>query len=108
MTDDELKKFTSSIQEKLGEENSALIADDLGLLMTGNANAQNALRDRDQQIKDLQERNEKLVLANGNLLRQIPMGVEPDKPYMQVQQKEESDLHSFRFKDAFDEKGRFK
>lgn len=53
MTDEELLNITNSIEEKLGKETSALIADDIGLLMTGNAKSQKALQDRDSVIADL-------------------------------------------------------
>ena len=48
MTDEELLKITESMQQKLGEENSAVIADDYGSLITANTQAQ----------KDLLEKNE--------------------------------------------------
>ena len=50
MTDEELLKITNSIEEKLGKENSAVIADDIGLLMTGNAKAQKTLQERESEI----------------------------------------------------------
>ena len=53
MTDEDLIKITDSMQEKLGTDNSALIADDIGLLITGNANSQQALRERDDEIARL-------------------------------------------------------
>ena len=37
MSDEELTKLMDSMQDKLGAENSALIADDLGVLISGNA-----------------------------------------------------------------------
>ena len=78
MGDEELTKFLDGVQEKLGKENSALIADDLGILISSNAETQKALKDRDAKIEKLRERNEKLILANGNLLKQIPAeGSEP-------------------------------
>ena len=72
MTDEELLKITDSMQEKLGD-NAGVIADDIGLLITGNSNSQKALVAKDEEIKRLTSTNEKLVLANGNLLKQIPV-----------------------------------
>ena len=63
MTDEELLKITNSIEEKLGKENSAVIADDIGLLMTGNATAQKTLQERESEVSGLKARHEKLVLA---------------------------------------------
>ena len=68
------------MSEKLGEDNSALIADDIGLLINGNTSAQNALREKDEEIARLKANNEKLVLANGNLLKQIPVERHEDAP----------------------------
>ena len=103
MGDEELTKFLDGVQEKLGKENSALIADDLGILISSNAETQKALKDRDAKIEKLRERNEKLILANGNLLKQIPAeGSEP------ARQDEERKKSSISIADAFDAHGRFK
>lgn len=103
MSDEELTKFIDGLQDKLGKENSALIADDLGVLISSNAETQKALRARDEKIENLSERNEKLILANGNLLKQIPAeGSEP------VRQDEERKTSSISIADCFDAHGRFK
>lgn len=103
MTDEELLKITSSIEEKLGDS-SAIISDDLGLLITGNSQSQKMLQQKEEEIAKLKSTNEKLVLANGNLLKQIPMeskGVAP-RNSSEVEEKE-IDLSS-----AFDARGNFK
>lgn len=103
MSDEELTKFIDGLQDKLGKENSALIADDLGVLISSNAETQKALKARDEKIENLSERNEKLILANGNLLKQIPAeGSEP------VRQDEEKRTSSISIADCFDAQGRFK
>ena len=81
MSDEELTKVMDSMQEKLGKENSALIADDLGVLISGNAEAQKSLKDNDSEIARLTAHNEKLILANGNLLKQIPVEHSEPKAY---------------------------
>ena len=103
MDDEKLLKITSSIEEKLGKDTSATIADDLGILMTENATTQQMLKDRDEEIRKLKDRNEKLVTANGNLLQQIPMGKIEDED----EQEETKPSHSISLKDAFDSKGNF-
>ena len=103
MSDEELTKFIDGLQDKLGKENSAVIADDLGILISSNAETQKALQARDEKIEKLRERNEKLILANGNLLKQIPAeGSEP------ARQDEEKRTSSISIADAFDAHGRFK
>ena len=49
MTDEELLKITDSMQEKLGD-NAGVIADDIGLLITGNSNSQKALVAKDEEL----------------------------------------------------------
>lgn len=103
MTDEELLKITDSMQEKLGDS-AGVIADDIGLLITGNANSQKALVAKDEEIKRLTSTNEKLVLANGNLLKQIP--VEKSLP---PQDNSEVDKPTkINLADAFDVHGNFK
>lgn len=105
MTDEELLNITNNIEEKLGKETSALIADDIGLLMTGNAKSQQALQDRDSQIADLKAKNEKLVLANGNLLKQVPM--ESETSVKSRPKDVNSEDVKINLSDAFDKSGRF-
>ena len=102
MEDEKLLKITNSIEEKLGKDASATIADDLGILMTENATTQKMLQDKDREIKELKDRNDKLVTANGNLLQQIPMG--------KIEEKDEEETKPSKhisLKDAFDSKGNF-
>lgn len=101
MTEEDLKIITDSIKEKLGEESTALIADDLGILMTKNTEVQNSLTNQQNEISTLKSTNEKLVLANGRLLQQVPMG-------KQEEPKEETVKKSFNFKSMFDSHGNFK
>lgn len=103
MTDEELIKITDSMQEKLGD-NAGVIADDIGLLITGNANSQKALVAKDEEIDRLKATNEKLVLANGNLLKQIP--VEKSLPPEKASEVEQPT--SISLADAFDAHGNFK
>lgn len=105
MTDEDLIKFTDAMQEKLGAENSALIADDIGTLITTNANTQKALRERDDEIAQLKADKEKLILANGNLLKQVP--VEHRSTSTEVENKSE-EVSNITIADAFDANGNFK
>lgn len=100
MSDDELIKITDQIQEKLGADNAAVIADDLGLLITANAATQKALQDKDNTIRELSDAKERLIAANGNLLKQVPVvekKVEDEKPKQTI-----------NLADAFDARGNFK
>lgn len=98
----DLKKLTESIDEKLGD-NSAMIADDIGTILTGFESMNATIKSRDEEISQLKADKEKLVLANGNLLKQIPVSSNDD-----IEENEEVTKKPFNFRDAFDEKGNFK
>ena len=103
MKEEDLTKLTESIKEKLGEESSALIADDLGILYTNNKEVVNKMSEQEKEIARLKDTNEKLVLANGSLLQQVPMGKsEPEKLEESTKKK------SFDFSEVFDSHGNFK
>ena len=76
MDNGELNEFISNIKEKLGDESSALISDDLGILLTKNNEALKLSEDKDKEITRLNNVNEKLISANGSLLQQVSMGIE--------------------------------
>lgn len=105
MNNEELEAITKSITEKLGEENSALISDDLGKLITRNTQIYDSINKKDNEIEKLKSDKEKLVIANGNLLQQIPMSSEYEK---HPKEEKEEKKKSFNFRDAFDSKGNFK
>lgn len=104
MNSEELNSLLSSINEKLGEENSALISDDLGTLITRNTEVINSLSNKEKEISRLNNLNQKLVSANGSLLQQVGAGFEKN-PH---EHEDDPPKKSFDFRDAFDEKGHFK
>ena len=103
MDDSKILELTGKIEETLGKENSAMISDTLGEILTGNTENMKALAEKDSMIKSLQDRNEKLVAANGALLQKIPMerSVEPEESKAKEAPKK------INLKDAFDSKGNF-
>lgn len=104
MKEEELKSITDSIKEKIGEESTALIADDLGILFTKNTETLNSISNMNNEISSLKDKNEKLIVANGNLLQQIPMGMTETK---KEEQKNSEDTF-FDYHSMFDESGNFK
>ena len=103
MDDAKILELTGKIEETLGKENSAIISDTLGEILTGNTQNMKALAEKDSMIKSLQDRNEKLVAANGALLQKIPM----EKSGYQEDSKKEEAPKPINLKDAFDKKGNF-
>lgn len=102
MQDNDLQAIIDSISEKVGKESSALIADDIGKLITINSSVVDEMKKKDTEISRLTDTNSKLITANGNLLQSIPMGREPKKEEPKEEHKSTS------FKDCFDSKGNFK
>lgn len=103
MDDTKILELTGKIEETLGKENSAMISDTLGEILTGNTENMKALAEKDSMIKSLQDRNEKLVAANGALLQKIPMERSIDRE----ESKEKEAPKKINLKDAFDSKGNF-
>lgn len=101
MKNEELAVITDSIKEKLGEEATALIADDLGLLMSENSRVYTSMNSKDEEITKLKENNERLVKANANLLQRVP--ITPSEP---ARVKEEP-KKSISLSSCFDSKGNF-
>ena len=107
MIEKEFEKITKSIQDKLGKENTSLIADDLGKLITDNATMNKDLRTRDERILKLEQDKEALITSNGNLLQQVAMGDEGGL-INKNEPKEDEPSKPFDYRSVFDEKGNFK
>ncbi len=107
MTDEEITQFSDSLQSKLGEESMATIADDIGTLITKNAEAQKVQSDLQGEVERLKSLNEKLVITNGNLLKQVPTEHRVEKKQQPSQDASESVTH-INLADAFDRHGNFK
>ena len=107
MLEKEFEKITKSIQDKLGKENTSLIADDLGKLITDNATMNKDLKGRDERISKLEQDKEALITSNGNLLQQVAMGDE-DRLINKNEPKEDEPPKPFDYRSVFDEKGNFK
>lgn len=104
MQDNDLQQIIDSISDKVGKENSALIADDIGKLITINSSVVDEMKKKDTEISRLTSTNEKLIVANGNLLQSIPMGKEEKKE----EKEEETERKSTSLRDCFDSRGNFK
>ena len=104
MKDELLKDITSSITTKLGEENSSIIADDIGKLITANTQTIETIESLEKKISTLEETNQKLVAANGSLLKQIPAVAESELKEAPVEEKKKA----FDFHTVFDKNGNFK
>lgn len=102
MNDENLLDITTRMEQTLGKENFAMISDQIGELITGNSNNLKRIEEAEANIKSLQDRNDKLVLANGSLLQKLPMAKSEEKD-----ETEEKPKKKINLKDAFDAKGNF-
>ena len=103
MTEEELNKINENIKGKIGEEAFAMIGDDLGTIITGREVMEQSIKERDESIADLKSKNEKLVAANAQLFKQIPVGHNSRET-----EEEESPTKNISLKDCFDANGNFK
>ena len=95
----------SSMLDKIGNEASDKILDDVAVLLTDNQQMNTALETKDKEIEKLKEDYSKLQKVNANLLLQIPAIKDEE-----IRKNEETKTNpkTFSYKDCFDEKGRFK
>lgn len=102
MNKEDFEKLTNSMQEKLGKENSGIIADDIGNLLSYNNTMLSQIDKQEKEIEKLKQDKENLITANGNLLQQVSMGL--DKKELK---KEQEKPKKFSFRSCFDDKGNF-
>ena len=106
MKNEDFKKIIDGLQEKLGKENSSIIADDLGNLISDNITMNRTIEEKDKTIKEKEELNQKLVFANSSLLQQV--GVPEDTPKKKTSSGSESEEEDkISWNDCFDKKGNF-
>lgn len=103
MTEEELNKINDNIKGKIGEESFAMILDDVGTILTGREVMDQTIKDKEAEIADLKSKNEKLVAANAQLFKQIPVGHNSREA-----DEEESPTKNVSLKDCFDANGNFK
>lgn len=106
--DPEIFKDTmAKIQEKVGEETAAIIADDLGTLRTAQKAALDKQSEYEKKIEDLTTTNQQLVASNANLLNKIPV-IEENKVVPNTQNNDKGNTSQYNPMDAFDQFGRLK
>ena len=94
-----IEEYTNKIREKLGEDNSAKIADDIANMLTYDSKMKKDIKDRDEEINRLKKDKDMLIEANGNLLQQVAFGKEESKSEVIEEPKK------FDFKSVLDKNG---
>lgn len=108
MKKDEMKKFISDIESKLGSESASIISDDLGVLITDNEAMNNEIEKRDVKIREQNDLNKKLVSANSSLLRQVGTATSDDfEVETKIKKDSNPEEEKISWSDCFDSKGRF-
>lgn len=104
MTKDAMTNFINDIEGKLGKENSSLISDSLGLLVTDNEKVLENEENLKKEIEDLKNKNSKLVSANSSLLQQVGQVSIKEVENKPETPSQDSDIS---FYDCFDKSGKF-
>ena len=84
---EEFDNTINEIKEKLGEENSALISDELISLMTAHKAGCEQIDNQSKEISTLKQEKENLVTANSKLFQRI--GFDDNKPAFSSEKSEE-------------------
>ena len=100
-----VEDITNSIREKLGEEESGKIADDLASLLLHDKSLNDTLKEKESSIEKLKNDKDLLVNANANLLLKIPSGKVDDENF-EASRKDEENPKVFDFRSCFKD-GRF-
>lgn len=100
-----IEDITNSIKDKLGDEESGKIADDLANLLIYEKTQEDTITENNSKIKKLQEDKDLLVQANANLLGKIPMGKADEDDFGET--KKEENPQFFDYRTVF-QNGRFK
>lgn len=107
MKSEDFKKITEEMSEKIGKEKASVIADNFATIISDNMQMNKDLTEKQNEIEKLKKEKEDLMTTNMNLLQQIPMGKEEERPKEKEDDKKVSAL-SFDYKEVFDEYGNFK
>lgn len=106
MNPETFNETLDKIKEKIGDEQSAIIADDLGILITANEEALNEKKQQAMKIEELESTKQQLIASNGNLLKRIPINEE--NSLVPKSQNQSLNGENYNPMDAFDSFGRLK
>lgn len=104
MKNEDITKLTQKIQEKIGQENSALISEELATLISDTTNVNSQMEKQLTEIETLKSDKEKLLDVNSKLFLQVSQGYDESL----IEDKKAEEKKPFSFKSCFDEKGNFK
>ena len=103
---DNFNKTIDHIKEKVGEENSALISDELISLMTEHKSLAEQNNERAEQIETLKSEKDDLVNANAKLFRRLGFEDEQKTTFSSANQTEQAkESEEIKIGDIINDKG---
>ena len=103
-----MEKFNETInhiKEKVGEENSALISDELISLMTEHKSLTEQNNEQAEQITTLKAEKDDLVNANAKLFRRIGFEDEQKTTFAQDNNQQNEEVKEIQIGDIINDKG---
>lgn len=101
MTYEELENAMNNLREKLGEESSALVSEDLLSILSSYKNLTDEINEHEEEIENLKNAKDELLKINGKLFQKIGFEKEEEKE----EKEEEKDEEIIDVNDIIDEKG---
>lgn len=102
---DEIEKAVSSIKEKIGEENAALVSDELATVLSSSKAATSELEDYAKTVETLKSDKENLVNANAKLFQRLGFEDKNHENTPVVTTDNSSDVSSLTINDIINDKG---
>lgn len=102
---DKFNETINHIKEKVGEENSALISDELISLMTEHKALSEQNNEQTEQINTLKSEKDDLVNANAKLFRRLGFEDTEKTSFVQPQTPQEPEVKEISIGDVINEKG---
>lgn len=102
---DNFNKTINEIKEKVGEENSALISDELISLMTEHKSLTEQNESNAKQIETLKSEKDDLVNANAKLFRRIGFEDEQRTTFSTNETKQNKESEEIQIGDVINNKG---
>ena len=102
---DKFNETINHIKEKVGEENSALISDELIALMTEHKTLTEQNEENNKKIETLKSEKDDLVSANSKLFRRLGFEDEQKTTYTNSQTQQNEEVKEIQIGDIINDKG---
>lgn len=107
MDKEQFEKVITGMKDKIGEENYSLISDDLGVLITDNAQTNSERKALKDKISKLEDKTEMLVETNGNLLKQVHDSIAEDDRSIRNKKSDNNETEKITIDQIYDQYGNF-